>query len=91
MRRRDRARLEVVGRGRAAEGHVQVRVDVDAAGDDVLSGRVDDPVGLGRQRGPDRGDLLSLDQDVPAVLVGRRDDRTAPDEKAHGSSCAMGW
>jgi hypothetical protein len=35
-RRRDRPRLEVVGGRRAAERHVEVRVDVDAAGDHVL-------------------------------------------------------
>ena len=36
-RRRDGARLEVVGGRGAAERHVQVGVDVDAAGDDVLA------------------------------------------------------
>jgi hypothetical protein len=40
-----RARLEVVGRGGAAERHVEVRVGVDAAGDHVFAGRVDDHVG----------------------------------------------
>jgi hypothetical protein len=34
----DRPRLEIVGGRRAAERHVEVGVDVDAAGDDVLAG-----------------------------------------------------
>ena len=37
--------LEIVGRRRAAERHVEMRVHVDAAGEDVFAGRVDDPVG----------------------------------------------
>ena len=45
----DRARLEVVGRRRAAERHVEMRVAVDAAGNDVATGRVDDAIGGHRQ------------------------------------------
>ena len=41
----ERAGLEVVARRRAAERHVEVRVRVDAAGEDVLAAGVDDPVG----------------------------------------------
>ena len=43
----DRAGLEVVGRRRAAERHVEVRVDVDAAGQHVLARRVDQSVSAG--------------------------------------------
>ena len=39
----DRAGLEVVGGRRAAERHVEVRVDVDAAGHDELARGVDRP------------------------------------------------
>ena len=81
-RRGDRAGLEVVGRRRAAERHVEVRVDVDAAGDHVLARRVDRAVGLDRSRGPRRSARSSrLDEDVAAVEVGRGDDRAALDQR----------
>ncbi len=44
-RRGGRAGLERVGRLGAAERHLHVGVDVDAAGHDVLAGRVDRAVG----------------------------------------------
>ena len=44
-RRGDGAGFEVVGRGRAAERHVHVGVDVDAAGQHVLALGVDHPIG----------------------------------------------
>ena len=40
-RRRLVAGEEIVRRDRAAEGHVQVRMYVDPAGDDILAARVD--------------------------------------------------
>ena len=42
VRRGDRAGVEVIGRGRAAERQFHVRVRVDAAGDDQLALGVDD-------------------------------------------------
>ena len=66
VRRGDRAGLEVVGRRRAAERHVEVRVHVDPAREDVLAGGIDDAIRGHRQRRPDRGDLLLLDEDVSA-------------------------
>ena len=40
--RRDRARFEIVGRRRAAERHVEMRVHVDAAREEIFAGGVDD-------------------------------------------------
>ena len=37
---------EIVGRVRSAEGHVKMRVRIDAAGEKQESGRVDDWFGL---------------------------------------------
>ena len=82
-RRRARAGLEVVGRRRAAERHVEMRVDVDAAGQHVLAGRVDHRVGVHVERRADDGDLLVLDEDVAAVLIRRGDDRAVLDQRAH--------
>ena len=64
-----RAGLERVLRERPAEGQLHVRVDVDAARDHVLAGRVDGLVGghaMARQVGADRGDPLAVDEDVRA-------------------------
>ena len=79
MRGGDRAGLEVVGRRRPAERHVEVRVRVDAAGDHELAGRVDDGrVDRGRLAvREDRGDRRALDEDVAEVVVDGRDDATA--------------
>ena len=53
-RRRSRARLEGVGRGGAAERQLHVGVRVDAAGNDVLPARVDDPVRRRREVAAER-------------------------------------
>ena len=63
---------------RAAEGHVQVRVRVDAARQEVLAGRVDRPVGLHVERLADQRDALVLDEDVADVVIGRGDRRGRP-------------
>ena len=81
--RRDRAALEVVGRRRPAERHVQMRVDVDAAGQDVLVRRVDDRVGVDIERRADDGNLLVLDEHVAPVLIRGGDDRAVLDQRAH--------
>jgi hypothetical protein len=46
VRGRDGARLEVVPGCRAAERHIEMRVNVDAAGEHVLPLRVNDPIAL---------------------------------------------
>ena len=72
----------VAGQG-AAKGHLHVGVHVDAAGDDVLAGRVDDPVAafLGEvARRTERGDGLVGDQHVLGDHAGGRDDPAVLDE-----------
>ena len=89
-RRRAVAGEEVVRGDGAAEGHVEVRVHVNAAGDDVLAAsrrsscRPVKPL-------PMRRDLLVLDQHVGLVGVAGRDDRAALDQRAHRRlpSCAQ--
>ncbi len=78
--------LDVVDRGRAAEGHVEMRMRVDAARQDVAPGGVDDAVGFDVERLADHRDPLSLDEDVPHVVVGGRDDAPALDQNRHGTS-----
>ncbi|MNX93454.1 hypothetical protein D3C86_1256370 [compost metagenome] len=78
------AGLEVVGRDRAHEGHVQVGVDVDPAGEDVAAAGVDDPVaGSGVEGGGDRLDDAVLHVDVGAHALGGRDDVAVLDQGAH--------
>jgi len=64
--------LEVVGAGRPAERHVEVRMHVDPAGDDVLPARVDPLVDL-FERLPlaDGSDLLVFDQQIGFERVAR--------------------
>jgi hypothetical protein len=85
-RGRGLSRLDVVDRDRAPEGHVEVRVRVDAAREHVLPGRVDDAVGLDVERLADQGDPLAFDIDVGDVVVGSGDDSAAFDENGHGPS-----
>ena len=86
--RRARAALEVVGARRAAERHVEVRVRVDAAGDDVLAGCVDHPVaiggcGAGQVHGPYD---LALDEHVLGDPARGTDDGAVLDDDAHVDS-----
>ena len=74
------AGLEGVRRVRAAERHLHVRMDVDPAGDDVLTRRVEHAVarGLHALEVPgvrSGGDLVAVDQDVVVLGPGRREDR----------------
>ena len=69
-RGRDRARGEVVAGDGAAEEHLDVRVRVDRAGDDVLPGRVDHLVGGDVERLADQRDGAVVDEDVADVVVG---------------------
>ncbi len=82
-RRGGRARLEIVGGRRAAERHVEMRVHVDAAGQDVLAVRVDRLVRGHVERCPDQRDLLVFDEDVALVLIDRGDDGAVLDESSH--------
>src|SRR3989454_4466744 len=63
-----------------------MRVDVDAAGQHVLTRRVDRLVGLHVDRGSNQRDLLVFDQHVTFVLIDRGHDRAALDECAHLSN-----
>ena len=74
------ARLDVVDRGRPAERHVEVRVRVDAARQQVLAARVDDPVRRLVERLADERDRLVVDVDVGHVVVGRGHDAAALDQ-----------
>ena len=84
---------EIVGAGGAAEGHVEVGMNVDAAGDDEQSGGVDDAASIldGKSRSDGRN-LVANNADVGDEGVRRSDDRAVADDgiKAHGrtSSCA---
>ncbi len=85
-RRGDRPRFEVVGRRRAAERHVEVRVHVNAARQDVLAGGVDDLVRVDVERRADERDLLVLDEHVAFVEIGGGDDSSAPNQCSHAKS-----
>jgi hypothetical protein len=77
------SRLEVVDRDGAAERHVEMRVRVDAARQDVLAGRVDRPVGRDVEIGADERDSLAVDEDVRDEVVGGGDDAPSTDQDRH--------
>src|SRR6267154_50067 len=89
----DGAGLEIVGAGSTAKGHVQVGVDVDAAGDDQAAGGVHDTRGVlrGKLRG-DGGDFVAVDADVGEGRVGGGYDGAVADYgiKAHLESFGLG-
>src|SRR6266581_263661 len=61
----DGAGLEIVGAGGAAEGHVEVRVDVNATGDHEAASGVEDTAGIfGWKLGGDGGDFVAGDANV---------------------------
>ena len=82
-RRRARAGFEIVaGRG-SAEGHVEMRVDVDAARQQQHAGCVDHAAGvLGGQRWRDVADLFAIDQDVGGEGALGRDYGSVSDQRA---------
>ena len=80
-----RAGAEVVGAGTPAEGQVHVGVDVDRAGHHVAPRRVDRPVRLDRQTGPDRRHLLVVHEDVGRDRLGGGHHRPPLDQRLHGS------
>src|SRR6266568_3436183 len=76
----DGASLEVVGAGGAAKGHVEVRVHVDAAGDDETAGSVDYFARVfGGKLSGDGGDFVSVDTDVGDAGVSSGYDRAVAD------------
>ena len=74
-----RPAFEIVRRRRAAERHVEMRVNVDAARQDKLARRVDHFVGVCVDPRSDQRDPLLLDQHVAVVLIDSRDDGAALD------------
>ena len=92
------AGLEGVHREGAAERHLHVGVHVDAAGQDVQPGGVDNLAG-GRgpghrglaARGRERADPLALDQHVRRGGTRRRHHGAALDERAHGCTSGPYW
>ena len=89
----NRARLEVVRAGGAAERHVEVSVHVDATRDDEKSRGINDFAGVldGELRGY-RGNFVTVDTNVRGERVGRRDDRAIADDgvKAQGRASHSG-
>jgi hypothetical protein len=92
----DGAGLEVVSAGGATEGHVEVGVDVDAAGDDEKASGVDHLADVrdGELSGDGR-DLVAADADVGDVGVRGGDDGAVANDgvKTHGrtSWCGALW
>ena len=84
-RRRGLAGLDVVDRDRAPERHVEMRVRVDPAREDVLPGRVDHLVRLDVERLADQRDALALGVDVAHVVVGGGHDPSALDQYGHAA------
>ncbi len=82
---RARARLERVLGERPAERELHVRVDVDRAGNQPTSLRVDRLVGADTapEARPDLGDGLAVDQDIRRGRPLGRDDRAVRDQRAH--------
>ena len=73
-RRRARAGFEIVGAGRAAEGHVEMSVHVDAARENVPVGGVDDLLRVvARKIVSDGFDFAVGNGDVAGVGIGRGD------------------
>ena len=81
------APLEIIGRNRAHEEQLHMRVRVDAAGKNVATAGVDD-FAPGRRRYllGDGHDLAGFDQDVGATRVVVVDNGAAANEHGHGWS-----
>src|ERR1700733_12233737 len=78
------AGFEIVGGRGAAEGHVEVSVDVDASGEEEHAGDVDDAVGLfDGDVWRDVFDLFADDQDVGFFGFGRGYYGAVAEEEAH--------
>ncbi|MBL8155682.1 MAG: hypothetical protein JNM70_15980 [Anaerolineae bacterium] len=77
------ADIEVVVAVGSTEGQIQVGVDIDAAGHQVLTFAVDDLVPLRPDILADHHDLLAFDQDIGLNHVAGGDDRAVLEEKSH--------
>src|SRR5262249_7882055 len=77
------AGLDVVDRDGAPERHVEVRMRVDAAREDVLAARVDHLVRRDVERLADQRDGLVLGADVRDVVVRRGDAPASLDQDRH--------
>ncbi len=86
--RRDGAGLEIIGAGGAAEGHVEMGVDINAAGDQQAAGGVDDAAGVfdGKPRG-EGADFLAVDADVGDASIRRRDHRAVANYRVELHEC----
>jgi hypothetical protein len=85
----DGAGLEIVGAGGAAKGHVEMGVDVDAAGDHQAAGGVDNARGIVRGKlGGDGGDFVAVDADVGEACIGCRDHRAVADYRIKAHLCS---
>jgi hypothetical protein len=73
----------VVRGGGAAEGHVEVGVDVDASGENEEVPSVYDLVAFGGDVRGDLGDDLALNENVSAFFAVRVDDDSLLDKCAH--------
>jgi len=89
MRSGDGARLEVIRRRRPAKRHVEMRVHIDAAGEEVLALCVDDAIRVHRQRRTNGGDLFTVDEHVAFVEIAGGDNDAVLDEERHGSCSAI--
>src|SRR5262249_47392241 len=85
--RSPRASFKVVGAGRAAEGHVEMRVHINASGKDVLLAGVDDlSCTLARKLCSEGLDLDAGNSDVARISIGRRN-HTAINDKSIEAHC----
>src|SRR5439155_21136198 len=88
----DGAGLEIIGAGGAAEGHVKMSVNVNAAGDDEAASGVEDAAGIFRGKlGGDGGDFVAGDANVGEERVRCGDDCAVADYrvKTHLRSSGM--
>jgi hypothetical protein len=76
-RSRSRAAGEVVGGDRPAEGHIEMRVRIDEAGENIRPRRVDNRSSRRRKRAGDGSDRTVLDQNVGDEVIRRCYDRAA--------------
>ena len=78
------AGVEIVGRFRHADGQLQMRVHVDAAGQHVAIGRVDHLRAFGLQTFANHGDLLAVDQQIGFDDVAGGNEGSVLDDSGHG-------
>src|SRR5439155_25045039 len=85
-RSRAGAGLKIVGAGGAAEGHIQMRMNVNPAGHNVLALCINDASSiLARESLPNGRNLAAADSYVSRVSIGRGDYNSVYDEsvKSH--------